>query len=138
MNLDIEKLKQVVESLGCEMKRVGFRELYVMLPANFPWYGKDNVQECDNSRIIAAATLSIGTWDWTDAVWPMPDIHIEHGKPLGIVMRKNGLHSAGSTLRNFSYEQIADWLQKKIGEVSEKAKECRKLMLAYQSKEYEA
>ncbi len=41
-------------------------------------------------------------------------------------------------LKNFDYEQIATWLQSKIGEVSEKAKECRKLMIAYQSKEYEA
>ena len=40
-------------------------------------------------------------------------------------------------LKNFSYEQIAAWLQSKIGEVSKKAKECRKLMIACQSKEYE-
>lgn len=41
-------------------------------------------------------------------------------------------------LKNSSYEQIAAWLVEKIGEVSKKAKECRKLMIAYQSKEYEA
>ena len=41
-------------------------------------------------------------------------------------------------LKSFSYEQIAAWLVEKIGEVSEKAKELRKLMIAYQSKEYEA
>lgn len=128
MSLDVEKLTQVVESLGCAIKKVGFRELYVMMPINFPWYGKGYVQHCDNSRIIAAATLTIGTWDWTDA-WTIPDIHIENGKPLGIEMRRKGLYIAGGTLRSFNYEELADWLTEKIGEVSNKAKEFHKMVL---------
>lgn len=52
-------------------------------------------------------------------------------------MRENDSHDA-LLLKSFSYEQIATWLVEKIGEVSKKAKELRKLMIAYQSKEYEA
>ena len=52
-------------------------------------------------------------------------------------MRENDSRDA-LLLKDFSYEQIAAWLQSKIDEVSAKAKECRKLMIAYKSKEYEA
>lgn len=66
-----------------------------------------------------------------------PVINVYANEILGIEMHENDSCDA-LLLKNSSYEQIAAWLVEKIGEVSKKAKECRKLMIAYQSKEYEA
>ena len=132
------ELKQIVESVGCEMKQycTGF---FIMLPIKFPWYGKQHDEhECDNSRIIAQVTNAFGTVKWLDA-WTVPTINADesNGKALALKMRKIGCYPM-YLLQDFDSEELTDWLQSKIGEVSEKAKECRKLMITYKSKEYEA
>ena len=142
MNLDIEKLKQIVESEGCTLIK-SFQSGYlmaaycIMLPDSFPWYGVDfDKERIKQSRIIARIEIHNQDCIWT--VWSEPVIHTCPNKPpLGIEMVDNGSREE-PLLKNYSYEQIAAWLQSKIGEVSKKAKECRKLTLAYQSKEYEA
>lgn len=127
MSLDVEKLTHIVESLGGAVKR-GETGVYIMLPINFPWYGKTTARICDNSRIIAYATTAFGSFRWMDA-WPVPDIRKNlNGKPLGIEMRRNGV-CLTETLRGFSDEELTAWLERKIGEVSQKAKEYHKLAL---------
>ena len=137
MNFDIKKLKQAVESVGCTLIKVNLMWTYcIMLPDSFPWYGAGfNEDRRKNSRIIARVELNGYDYKWR--VWSMPDITICLNKPSGIEMRENDSREA-LLLKKFSYEQIADWLQTKIEEVSKKAKEWRKLMIAYKSKEYEA
>ena len=137
--MDIKKLQQTVESVGCTL-RIPFQTesmstYCIMLPDRFPWHGGDfyeNIRK--NSRIIASVEIRSQGCKWR--VWSKPYIIICLNKPLGIEMRENDSREA-LLLKNFSYKQIAVWLQSKIREVSEKAKECRKLMIAYQSKEYE-
>lgn len=127
MSLTVEKLTQLVKSLGCNLKimETGY---YVMLPINFPWYGKTKPHECDNSRIIAYATNAYGPMQWMD-VWANVDIRKNplNDKPLGIMMRSGGTSEA--TLRDFDEEELTAWLEKKIGEVSQKAKEYHKMVL---------
>ena len=132
--MDIEKLEQAVESVGCALRN-SFNSTYIiMLPDRFPWYGEDFDKIRKNSQIIARVEIHSHSCKWM--VWPEPVINVCQDKPLGIEMRENDSGEALS-LKDFSYEQIATWLQSKIGEVSAKAKECRKLMIACQSKEYE-
>lgn len=138
MDLNVDRLKEVLNSVGCEGKQQG-SDLYIMLPANFPWYGGGDKPESENSRIIASVTLSRGDWKFSDA-WPMPDISSFQDEPLGVVMTKDPLGmstGALNALNDFNYEEIANWLQNKIGEVSKMSKEFRKRELEYQSKEYE-
>ena len=45
--------------------------------------------------------------------------------------------SISDALNNFNYEQVTNWLHNKICEVSNKAKEYRRMLLEYQSKDYE-
>ena len=107
-----------------------------MLPDSFPWYGADKSEtRRKNSRIVVRVDIHSQGCKWK--VWSKPVINVWQDKPLGIEMHENDSHDA-LLLKDFSYEQIATWLVEKIGEVSEKAKECRKLMIAYKSKEYEA
>lgn len=132
--MDTVKLKHLVESLGCNVKRenTGY---FIMLPINFPWYGKLNKpRECDNSRIIAYATTAFGTFKWMDA-WTIPDIRKNplNGKPFGVEMRKDA-HFLIETLRSFNEEELAAWLERKIGEVSQKTKEYHKLALTLEAK----
>lgn len=138
MDLNVDRLKEVLKSVGCEGKQQGC-DLYIMLPDNFPWYGGGDKHESENSRIIASVTLSWGDWKFSDA-WPMPDIRSWNDEPLGIEMRKGPLGmstGALNALNEFNYKQITSWLQNKIGEVAKKAKEYRRMLLEYQSKEYE-
>ena len=140
MNLDIEKLKQAVESVGCTLhKTFQSGDIYtycILLPDRFPWYGVDfDKERRTQSRIIARVEFNDYGCKWT--VWSKPDINVCQDKTLGIEMVDNGSREE-PLLKNSSYEQIAVWLQSKIGEVSKKAKEWRKLMIAYKSKEYEA
>ena len=107
-----------------------------MLPDSFPWYGADMSEtKRKNSRIVARVEIHSHSCKWK--VWSRPDINVCVNEPLGIEMQENDSRDA-LLLKSFSYEQIAAWLVEKIGEVSEKAKELRKLMIAYKSKEYEA
>lgn len=138
--MDIEKLQQTVESVGCTL-HIPFRleigtTCLILLPDNFPWYGADMSEtKRKNSRIVARVEINSHSCKWK--TWSEPVINVCQDKPLGIEMRENDSRDA-LLLKDFSYEQIAAWLQSKIGEVSKKAKECRKLMIAYQRKEYEA
>lgn len=135
--MDTVKLKHLVEALGCGVKREG-TGYYVMLPINFPWYGKPNKpHECDNSRIIAYATTAFGRFEWMDA-WTIPDIRKNplNDKPLGIEMRRNG-HYLTETLQSFNEEELAAWFEKKIGEVSQKAKEYHKMVLTLERENLE-
>lgn len=127
--MDTVKLKHLVESLGGNVKREN-TGIYVMLPINFPWYGKTSAAHiCDNSRIIAYATTAFGSFRWMEA-WTVPGIRTEwmSGKPLGVEMRKDD-HFFTETLRSFNEEELAAWLEKKIGEVSQKTKEYHKMVL---------
>ena len=137
--MDIEKLQQTVESVGCTL-RISFRSeiettYCILLPDSFPWYGIDfDETRRKNSRIVARVAYTDYGCKWK--TWSEPVINVCQDKPLGIEMRENDSRDA-LLLKDFSYEQIAAWLVEKIGEVSAKAKECRKLMLTYKSKEYE-
>jgi hypothetical protein len=124
--MDTVKLKHIVESLGGNVKRVN-TGVYIMLPISFPWYGKQQAHSCDNSRIIAYASL-LGSFQWMD-VWANVGIRTDEvtGKPLGIMLRAGGTSVA--TLRDFDDEALTAWLEKKIGEVSNKAKEYHKMVL---------
>lgn len=134
--MDIEKLEQAVESVGCALHISDISIACIMLPDSFPWFGADiSETRRKNSRIIARVTLNGYGCEWK--VWAKPVINMWLNQPLGIEMRENDSREA-LLLKNFSYEQIAAWLQSKIGEVSEKAKEYRKMMIACQSKEFEA
>ena len=137
--MDIEKLKQAVESVGCTLHKSTIDGVIttccIMLPDRFPWYGADfALARRKNSQIIARVEIHSQGCKWK--VWSRPSINNRPNMP-GIEMVENGSHEE-TLLKNYSYEQIAAWLEEKIGEVSEKAKECRKLMIARQSKEYEA
>ena len=138
--MDIEKLQQTVESVGCTL-RISFRleirtTCLILLPDNFPWYGADMSEtKRKNSRIVARVEIHSHSCKWK--TWSKPVINVCVNELLGIEMHENDSRDA-LLLKDFSYEQIAAWLQSKIGEVNEKAKECRKLMIAYKSKEYEA
>ena len=142
MNFDIEKLKQAVESEGCTLIKSLQSETVIicciMLPDSFPWTGGDfDVVRRKNSRIIARVTMTSHSCKWM--VWPEPEIIFCLNKPLGIEMHENdSVREVRDVLKKYSYEQIAAWLVEKIGEVSKKAKECRKLMITYKSKEFEA
>ena len=137
--MDIEKLQQTVESTVCTL-RIPFRleigtTCLILLPDSFPWYGADMSEtKRKNSRIVARVEINSHSCKWK--TWSRPDIK-GLDEPLGIEMLEDDSRDA-LLLKSFSYEQIATWLQSKIGEVSKKAKELRKLMIAYQSKEYEA
>ena len=138
--MDIEKLQQTVESVGCTLHKstiAGVITLYcIMLPDSFPWYGIDfDENRRKYSRIVARVEIHSQGCKWK--TWSKPVINVCVNEILGIEMHENDSRDA-LLLKNFSYEQIAAWLVEKIGEVSEKAKECRKLMIAYKSKEYEA
>ena len=131
--MDIEKLQQTVESVGCTLRN-SFKATYmIMLPDRFPWYGADFDKIRTNSQIIARVEIYSQGCKWK--VWSVPSINIRLNTP-GIEMVENDSREA-LLLKNFSYEQLAAWLVEKIGEVSKKAKECRKLMITCQSKEYE-
>ena len=137
--MDIEKLQQTVESVGCTLHKSTIAGVIttccIMLPDSFPWYGDDFRGRRKDSRIVARAEIHSQDCKWK--TWSKPVINICQNEPLGIEMHENDSRDA-LLLKNSSYEQIAAWLVEKIGEVSEKAKECRKLMIAYKSKEYEA
>ena len=138
--MDIEKLEQTVESVGCTLRKPFRLEIrttcLILLPDSFPWYGADMSEtKRKNSRIVARVEIHSHSCKWK--TWSEPVINVCQDKPLGIEMQENDSRDA-LLLKDFSYEQIAAWLVEKIGEVSEKAKECRKLMIAYKSKEYEA
>ena len=138
--MDIEKLEQTVESVGCTLHKSTLAGVItsccIMLPDSFPWYGADwSETKRKNSRIVARVEIYSHSCKWK--TWSRPDINVCVNEPLGIEMLENDSRDA-LLLKDFSYEQIATWLQSKIGEVSKKAKELRKLMIAYQSKEYEA
>lgn len=138
--MDIEKLQQTVESVGCTLYKSTIAEVittcYIMLPDSFPWYGADlSETERKNSRIVARVEIHSHSCKWK--TWPKPVINVCVNEILGIEMQENDSCDA-LLLKNFSYEQIAAWLVEKIGEVSKKAKELRKLMITYKSKEYEA
>lgn len=138
MDLNVDRLTEVLKTVGCEIIVQG-NEYYVMLPDNFPWYSGDNIKDRNSSRIVATITLSWGEWKWTDA-WPTPAINVWNNEPFGIEMRKGCVAASSRALdelRDFNYEQIAAWLQNKIGEVGRMAKEFRKKLIEYQSKEYE-
>ena len=135
MDLNVDRLIEAIRSVGCDAKQQG-TEYYIMMPGNFPWYGDKDVHEIENSRIIASISVS---GKWSDA-WPMPDIRIWENEPLGVEMRKGPLgcrSGALDALSNFNYEQVTNWLHNKICEVSNKAKEYRRMLLEYQSKDYE-
>ena len=138
--MDIEKLEQTVESVGCTLHKSTIagviKTCCIMLPDSFPWYGADMSEtKRKNSRIVTRVEIHSHSCKWK--TWSEPVINVCQDKPLGIEMRENDSRDA-LLLKDFSYEQIAAWLQSKIDEVSKKAKECRKLMIAYKSKEYEA
>ena len=138
--MDIKKLQQTVESVGCTLRTSiqteSMSTYCIMLPDRFPWYGADfDEVRRKNSRIIARVEIRSYGWAWK--VWSEPVINMCLNRPLGIEMLEDDSREA-LLLKNFNYKQIAVWLQEKIGEVSEKAKECRKMMIACQSKEYEA
>ena len=138
--MNIKKLQQAVESEGCTLFKSfqsGNLICCIMLPDSFPWYGVDfDKERIKQSRIIARIEISNQDCIWT--VWSKPVIYTCPNKsPLGIEMVDDGSRDA-LLLKNSSYEQIAAWLQSKIGEVSKKAKELRKLMITYRSEEYEA
>lgn len=138
--MDIEKLQQTVESVGCTLHKSTIAGVIttccIMLPDSFPWYGIDfDENRRKYSRIVARVEIHSQDCKWK--TWSKPVINVCVNEILGIEMHENDSRDA-LLLKNFSYEQIAAWLVKKIGEVSEKAKECRKLMIAYKSKEYEA
>lgn len=138
--MDIEKLEQTVESVGCTLHipvRLEIRTICsILLPDSFPWYGADlSETKRKNSRIVARVEIHSHSCKWK--TWSKPVINVCVNELLGIEMQENDSRDA-LLLKDFSYEQIAAWLVEKIGEVSEKAKECRKLMIAYKSKEYEA
>ena len=138
MDLNVERLKEVLKSVGCDSKVSG-TEMYVLMPDNFPWYGGNDKHETENSRIIATVTLSWGDWKWTDA-WPMPLIRTWDDEPLGVEMRKGPpgtSNGALNELNDFNYDEIANWLQNKIGEISKMTKEYRRKLLEYQMKDYE-
>ena len=137
--MDIEKLQQTVESVGCTLHKSTLagviKTCCIMLPDSFPWYGADMSEtKRKNSRIVARVEINSHSCKWK--TWSRPDIK-GLDEPLGIEMLEDDSRDA-LLLKDFSYEQIAAWLQSKIDEVSAKAKECRKLMIAYKSKEYEA
>ena len=137
--MDIEKLQQTVESVGCTLHKSTLagviKTCCIMLPDSFPWYGADMSEtKRKNSRIVARVEINSHSCKWK--TWSRPDIK-GLDEPLGIEMLEDDSRDA-LLLKDFSYEQIAAWLQSKIDEVSKKAKECRKLMIAYKSKEYEA
>ena len=137
--MDIEKLQQTVESVGCTLHKSTIagviKTCCIMLPDSFPWYGADMSEtKRKNSRIVARVEIHSHSCKWK--VWSKPVIK-GLDELLGIEMLEDDSLQA-LLLKDFSYEQIATWLQSKIGEVSKKAKESRKLMIAYQSKEYEA
>ena len=138
--MDIEKLQQTVESVGCTLHKSTLagviKTCCIMLPDSFPWYGADwSETKRKNSRIVARVEIHSHSCKWK--VWSKPVINVYSNEPLGIEMLEDDSLQA-LLLKDFSYEQIATWLQSKIGEVSKKAKELRKLMIAYQSKECEA
>ena len=138
--MDIEKLEQTVESVGCTLHKSTLAGVLtsccIMLPDSFPWYGADKSEtKRKYSRIVARVEIHSHSCKWK--TWSKPVINVYSNEPLGIEMQENDSRDA-LLLKSFSYEQIATWLVEKIGEVSEKAKELRKLMIAYQSKEYEA
>ena len=138
--MDIEKLQQTVESVGCTLHKSTLAGVItsccIMLPDSFPWYGADwSETKRKNSKIVARVEIHSHSCKWK--TWSRPDINVCVNEPLGIEMLEDDSHDA-LLLKSFSYEQIATWLQSKIGEVSKKSKELRKLMIAYQSKEYEA
>ena len=138
--MDIEKLQQTVESVGCTLQKLtfagGITSCCIMLPDSFPWSGADRSETKRKfSRIVARVEINSHSCKWK--TWSKPVINVCVNELLGIEMQENDSRDA-LLLKSFSYEQIAAWLVEKIGEVSEKAKECRKLMIAYQSKEYEA
>ena len=138
--MDIEKLEQTVESVGCTLHKSTIAGVItsccIMLPDSFPWYGAD-VSEIKrrNSRIVARVEIHSHSCKWK--TWSKPVINVCVNGLLGIEMHENDSRDA-LLLKNSSYEQIAAWLVEKIGEVSAKAKELRKLMITRQSKEYEA
>lgn len=137
--MDIEKLEQAVESVGCTLHKSTIAEVIttccIMLPDSFPWYGIDfDENRRKYSRIVARVEIHGQGCKWK--TWSKPVINVYVNEILGIEMHENDSRDA-LLLKNSSYEQIAAWLVKKIGEVSKKAKECRKLMIANQSKEYE-
>lgn len=138
--MDIEKLQQTVESVGCTLHKSTIAGVItlccIMLPDSFPWYGIDfDENRRKYSRIVARVEIHSQGCKWK--TWSKPVINVCVNEILGIEMHENDSRDA-LLLKNSSYEQIAAWLEKKIGEVSAKAKECRKLMIAYKSKEYEA
>lgn len=135
MDLNVDELIEAIRSVGCDAKQKG-TEYYIMMPSNFPWYGDRDVHEIENSRIIASISVS---GKWSDA-WPTPDIRTWEDEPLGVEMRKGPLgcrSGALDALSNFNYEQVTTWLHNKIGEVSNVTKKYRRMLLEYQSKEYE-
>lgn len=138
--MDIEKLQQTVESVGCTLHKStiagDITTCCIMLPDSFPWYGIDfDENRRKYSRIVARVEIHSQGCKWK--TWSKPVINVCVNEILGIEMHENDSRDA-LLLKSFSYEQIAAWLVEKIGEVSAKAKECRKLMIAYKSKEYEA
>ena len=135
MDLNVDRLIEAIKSVGCDAKQQG-TEYYIMMPDNFPWYGENGKHESENSRIIAAISVS---GKWNDA-WPRPDIRTWNDEPLGVEMRKGPLgcsNGALDALSNFNYEQVTNWLHNKIGEVSKMAKEYRRRLLEYKMKDYE-
>lgn len=136
MDLNVDRLKEMLKSVGCEVQEQS-TEYYIMLPANFPWYGDRDKHERNNSRIVAEVSCSSGGWKWTEA-WPWCDIRTWNDEPLGIEMRR-GLTYTGALneLNDSNYEEIAAWLHRKIGEVSRVAKKFRQMELQYKCKEYE-
>ena len=138
--MDVEKLEQAVESVGCTLHKSTIAGVIttccIMLPDRFPWYGADKSEtKRKNSRIVARIEIHSHSCKWK--TWSKPVINVYSNEPLGIEMQENDSCDA-LLLKDFSYEQIATWLVEKIGEVRKKAKECRKLMITRQSKEYEA
>ena len=137
--MDIEKLEQTVESVGCTLHKSTIAGVIcsccIMLPDRFPWYGADFDKIRKNSRIVARVEFYSHSCKWK--TWSKPVINVCVNKLLRIELQENVPREA-LLLKNYSYEQIATWLQSKIEEVSKKAKELRKLMITYQSKEYEA
>lgn len=135
MDLNVDRLIEAIKSVGCDAKLSG-TEYYIMMPSNFPWYGCKDVRDIENSRIVAAISVS---GKWSDA-WPMPLIKTWNDEPLGIEMRKGTLgcrSGALDALSNFNYEQVTNWLHNKIGELSKVTKEYRRMLLEYHSKDYE-
>jgi hypothetical protein len=136
VDLNVDRLKEVLKSVGCEVQEQS-TEYYIMLPDNFPWYGDHDKHERNNSRIVAEVSCSFGDWKWTEA-WPWPDIRTWNDEPLGIEMRRGLVYTGAlNELNDSNYEEIANWLQNKIGEVSRVAKKFRKMELEYHSKGYE-